>query len=197
MKQQSFFSDNQETIVPQIDGLSFIEDFITKEQEAELIKVIDSNAWNLDLKRRVQQYGYKYNYQNQAITKNDYLGELPLFLKDLADRLVELKIFEVIPNQAIINEYLPGQGISAHIDSSLFGSVICSMSLGSECVLDFTCDKKKDSILLKQRSLLVLKDNARFLWKHSIPSRKTDLIGGRKVNRTRRISITFRTFFAQ
>jgi len=41
-------------------------------------------------------------------------------------------------------------------------------------------------------SLFVLSGPARYEWQHCIPARKSDVIGGIKINRTRRISITFR-----
>ena len=44
----------------------------------------------------------------------------------------------------IVNEYEPGQGISPHIDNvKLFDAVVVSVSLGSECVMQFT-QKEKD-----------------------------------------------------
>ncbi|MFP3012585.1 MAG: hypothetical protein ACEY3D_06625 [Rickettsia sp.] len=54
MNQLSLF-DNK-IIIP---GLKYIEEYITVEQEDKLIKLIDSNPWITDLKRRVQHYGYK------------------------------------------------------------------------------------------------------------------------------------------
>lgn len=45
-------------------------------------------------------------------------------------------------NQLIINEYLPGQGINPHVDNpTLFSSPIVSVSLGSECVMEFDNEK--------------------------------------------------------
>jgi alkylated DNA repair dioxygenase AlkB len=42
-------------------------------------------------------------------------------------------------DQAIINEYQPGQGISPHVDCvPCFGPVVAAISLGSDCVMDFT-----------------------------------------------------------
>lgn len=54
MNQLSLF-DNK-IIIP---GLKYIEEYITAEQEDKLIKLIDSNPWITDSKRRVQHYGYK------------------------------------------------------------------------------------------------------------------------------------------
>jgi alkylated DNA repair dioxygenase AlkB len=46
---------------------------------------------------------------------------------------------------------------------------------------------------LQPASLLVLKGDARHMWTHAIPARKTDVFEGQKHTRYRRISLTFRT----
>ena len=61
--------------------------------------------------------------------------------------------------------------------------------------MDFT-DKNdrtnKIPLWLAPRSLVVLSDNARYNWLHSIPPRKTDEFEGHKHERMRRVSLTFR-----
>jgi alkylated DNA repair dioxygenase AlkB len=42
-------------------------------------------------------------------------------------------------------------------------------------------------------SAVVLSGEARSIWKHGIPARKTDQAAGVRVPRSRRLSITFRT----
>lgn len=97
------------------------------------------------------------------------------------------------PDQIIVNEYLPGQGISEHIDCTpCFGGTICSLSLGSSCLMDFTKGALKQSILLEPRSLLILKSDSRYLWKHGIASRRIDKLRSLQIKRERRISLTFR-----
>ena len=98
------------------------------------------------------------------------------------------------PSQAIINEYLPGQGISAHIDHPmLFHDPIVSLSLGSPCVMMFSKEDLKIPVLLPQRSLVILSGDSRWKWKHCIPARKFDEFAGRKIVRNRRVSVTFRS----
>ena len=112
----------------------------------------------------------------------------------ISQKLYDNKIFSQLSDQVIINEYNPGQGISPHIDCiPCFGGVICSLSLLSPCIMDFKKGKDKHQILLKPRSLLIMKDEARYEWKHSIASRKSDNINGTKTPRKRRVSMTFRT----
>ncbi len=156
-------------------GLTLQQSFITSLQEEELLKEIDSRPWLNDLKRRVQHYGYKYDYRTKG--KLDYLGEIPLFLKQ-----IDVGFYF---NQVIINEYLQGKGISPHIDLEIFGDTIASLSLGSSCTMDFTKGEERVSLLLPQRSLLILTDEARYTWKHGIKGAKSNIT-------SRRVSITFR-----
>lgn len=175
--------------LPPVEGLRYIPDFITQEQQTSLLAQIDKEPWLTDLKRRVQHYGYKYDYLSRSITKESYLGPIPTWLQiDLSS------IFQEAPDQIIINEYLPGQGIAAHTDCiPCFKEVIASLSLGGSCVMTFTKDIQKHSMLLQPNSLLVLSGPARYEWQHSIPARKTDIINSSKFVRTRRVSLTFRT----
>lgn len=175
---------------PKIKGLEYIPDFISTEEEVELIKLIDNQSWLNDLKRRVQHYGWKYNYTARKVDSSMRLGKLPDWLEKYLNRF---KAKDIDFDQVIINEYLPGQGISAHIDCvSCFEENIASLSLGSDCIMEFSDQRTKIPTLLERRSLAILSGDARYKWKHSIPSRKTDKFNGLIFNRNRRLSLTFR-----
>lgn len=180
---------------PDIIGLQYIHDFIDAETETTLIQTIDAQPWLADLKRRVQHYGWRYDYKARNVTSELRIGALPDWLQCYAVKLQQEKLFHETPDQVIINEYLPGHGISAHIDCvPCFAETIVSLSLGSPCLMDFTHGKtgEKSSILLEPRSLLVLTGDARYVWQHAIASRKTDRYQGQVIQRTRRLSLTFR-----
>jgi alkylated DNA repair dioxygenase AlkB len=179
-----------------IYGLELYFDFISPEEEKQLLKNIDNNLWLSDLSRRVQHYGYKYDYRARKIDNSYYLGELPNWLKNLALKLYNNNLIEFIPDQAIINEYEPGQGIASHIDCEpCFGDTIISLSLGSPCVMHFTREvnsSDKIPILLEPRSLVIMKNESRYNWYHGIPARKSDKFNDSVIKRQRRVSITFR-----
>ena len=122
------------------------------------------------------------------------LGDIPEWLSWLCNRLSDESIFKETPNQVIINEYMPGQGIAPHVDYlSNYGNTVASLSLGSPVVMDFISEeKKKISHLLEPRSLFVLSGSARFNWKHGIAPRKMDHFLGTVITRGRRLSCTFR-----
>lgn len=183
--------------VPEIDisGLTYISDFITSTEHDCLLSQIDQQPWLMDLKRRVQHYGYKYDYKARAIDNNAYLGPLPDWISSTCKKLHDTGIFLSTPDQVIVNEYLPGQGISAHIDCiPCFADTVASLSLGSSCIMEFSNPKtgEKKSIVLEYRSLIVLSGSARYKWQHAIPVRKSDIINGIKTERARRVSLTFR-----
>ncbi|MEO9457694.1 MAG: hypothetical protein ABJE63_17130 [Lentilitoribacter sp.] len=83
---------------PQPSGLSYKEDFITPEIEQTLVEKIDQSQWRNDLKRRVQHYGYRYDYKAGRVSRDDYLGEFPDWLDTLAYRLVDEDIFTAAPD---------------------------------------------------------------------------------------------------
>jgi len=186
--QLSFFP---ETIA--IPGLTYLPAIITAGQEQQLLRAIDSSHWITDLKRRVQHYGYRYDYKARNIDAASRLGDLPLWLKALASDLCTRQLFQDLPDQVIVNEYQPGQGIAAHIDCvPCFKETIASLSLGSSCMMDFTCGKEKREVYLEPRSLIVLTGDARYRWMHAIAARKSDRLNGIAIARSRRISLTFR-----
>lgn len=179
-----------------VPGLSYVPRYIDEAEEAELVAAIDASPWRHDLKRRVQHYGYRYDYRARAASESDYLGPLPDWLTPLCQRLVEEGYFQTAPDQVIVNEYQPGQGIAAHIDCvPCFGGTIASLSLGSPVVMEFTHAQtgERHDTTLEPGSLLCLSGPARTDWRHAIAARKTDMIAGVRVLRARRLSLTFRT----
>ena len=192
----SLFPELEPPGAPDIPGLSYAPDFVTAEEEVELIAAIDAAPWITELKRRVQHYGYRYDYKARSVTPEAYLGLLPDWLHALVERLTARAVFPTPPDQAIVNEYIPGQGISAHVDCvPCFGGVIASLSLGSGAVMQFSELEtgREQPIYLDRRSLVVLSGAARYQWRHAVPARKSDRVGGGVRLRERRLSITLRT----
>ncbi|MEQ9236251.1 alpha-ketoglutarate-dependent dioxygenase AlkB [Coleofasciculus sp. E2-BRE-01] len=182
-------------IVPDIPGLNLIPDYINTQEQNQLLEIIDQQEWSTQLKRRVQHYGYRYEYKKRTLASASYLGELPNWANQLGQRLVRDRVTPISPDQLIVNEYLPGQGITNHVDCvPCFGNTIISLSLGGRCVMNLTHAPTKTQIpvLLLPGSLLILQGVARYQWQHSIPARKTDQYQGKKLVRSRRVSLTFR-----
>lgn len=185
---------NQEAI-DAIAGLDYKKDYINESEHDRLMGLIDKQQWLHDLKRRVQHYGYKYDYKARKVARDMHIGKLPKWLEVLAEKLWKDRLMPEVADQVIVNEYKLGQGISRHIDCEpCFQNTIVSLSLGSDCVMDFInkFDKRKKSVWLERRSIVVLKNEARYKWLHGIAARQSDKWDGHKYKRRRRISLTFR-----
>lgn len=182
-----------------IPGLVVKPRYISDRDERRLLDMIGRQPWLTDLKRRVQHYGYRYDYRARQVNADSYLGPLPDWLVTLADRLHADSHAPAVPDQVVINEYEPGQGIAPHVDCvPCFGDTVLSLSLGSVCVMEFsrkTGDGQliKVPLLLEPGSLVVMRGPARYDWRHGIPPRKADRLDGRIYIRDRRVSVTFRT----
>lgn len=154
-----------------IPGLIYQDDFLTTDQECLLLDYIYKQKWNNSLTRRTQHYGYEYNYASRILKKT---SNIPSQLKNLTTLNYD---------QIIINEYKKGQSISPHIDhKKLFDNEIHIISLHDDCIMKFTLGNFCKTLKLKRRSRLILKNEARYIWKHSL-----------KYNgKNKRVSLTFR-----
>lgn len=176
-------------------GAEYVPNFLPQADQARLVDLLDQGTWNTELKRRVQHFGYRYDYRARAVMPNAYLGELPSWLSTLADQLVKLGYFAEVPDQVIVNEYDPGQGISAHVDCvPCFEDTIVSLSLLSNCEMVFRDrqSNERKAAILAPCSIVVLNGAARYDWAHEIPARKSDIVDGIRIARGRRVSLTFR-----
>lgn len=178
-------------------GANYQSAFVSLDEERILIDAIDRQRWSNELRRRVQHYGFRYDYKERIASEDQRIGEMPEWVVFLCDRLVERGVFPTRPDQLIVNEYEPGQGIAPHTDRDCFGPVVASVSIGSDCLMDIyrTPRSRGDAfqITLKRRSLLVLSGLARERWQHGIRPNKSDFQNNQKIPRKRRLSLTFRT----
>jgi len=184
-KQIDFFK----AALPEIPGLRYVREFITDREQQELVQNIEKGTWTHEFARRRQHFGMDYARPNS-------IGSTPLpgWIQSIAERVVERGLFTRLPVQALVNEYLPGQGISAHKDYAPFDEV-ASLSLLSGCLMEFAKPGTRivHSLWLEPLSIIVLTAEARHHWTHAIRPRRTDLVQGEKIPRQRRLSLTLRT----
>ena len=181
--------------IKKISGLTYISEYINECEQNYLLQIIDQQKWSIKDQRKVQEYGYKYDYKDGSFAASTHLGILPDWAQAIAVRLAEDSLMANIPDQVIVNEYQPGQGIVSHIDCiPCFGNTIITLSLGSECVINFTHSQSREDakILLEPGSLLIFKGGARYIWEHGITACEQDKYNGREIVRSRRVSLTFR-----
>ena len=209
MEQLHLFSSLEQQVIPQPDpppnnreatdvirGLRYVPDYIADYQHDWLIGKIGEQEWSYFGKRRMQNYGSKYDYNTGELKEESQRRELPEWLNRLSEKLHRDGHMTEVPNQVLISEYEPGQGIGGHIDKEpWFKDTIIILSLGTSCIMEFTKDvdrTKKVYVWLAKRSIAVLQKAARYEWLHGIPARKSDIWEGRKYIRQRRVSLSFR-----
>ncbi|CAN8303739.1 unnamed protein product [Cochlearia groenlandica] len=202
-----------------IPGLFLLHDFVSAEEEQNLLAAVDTQPWIGLAKRRVQHYGYEFCYGTRNVDTKKYLGELPSFVSSILERISLFRDLDKDPSslnldQLTVNEYPSGVGLSPHIDThSAFEDCIFSLSLAGPCIMEFrrysasawkvdsTNDEDKSSnsscikkaLYLPPRSMLLLSGEARYAWNHYIPHHKIDKVKDKVIRRSpRRVSFTFR-----
>jgi alkylated DNA repair dioxygenase AlkB len=178
--------------MPDVPGLAYVEDYVTAAEEHALLEAIDREPWLTEWARRRQIYGMSYG---SAKADARILGPLPAWVAPLAARVQQEGFLADDVVNVVVNEYTPGQGIGLHHDFPGFGPTVVAVSLGSACLLDLVDpDGDRRAVLdVAPRSLWVLGGEARSRWMHGIAQRKTDVLGGVKRPRGRRVSVTMRT----
>jgi alkylated DNA repair dioxygenase AlkB len=183
-----------------VPGLRYVRGWIDGDTQIDLLTEIDAAPWSGELKRRVQHYGYRYDYQRRSVPTDGPARRpappIPDWAAALAARLHQEGHLDRPAEQVIVNEYLPGQGISPHIDSvASFGPQVAAVSLASACTMEFLTAEadRRVPVRLEPGSLCVMTGPARETWRHTIPARKSDPVGEERVPRGRRVSVTFRT----
>lgn len=171
-------------------GLRTVVDFISVNEEKNLLQNVECGLWLNELSRRVQHYGWKYEYKLKRVKRDAYIGPLPEWASILARRLLSRGLLQEMPDQVIVNEYISNQGIAKHIDCpTCFRGPVVTISLGESWGMVFRSPNgEKRERVLQQRSAVILDGPARDVWTHEIPKRKKE---GTKL-RGRRVSLTFR-----
>ncbi|XP_072318003.1 tRNA (carboxymethyluridine(34)-5-O)-methyltransferase alkbh8 [Eucyclogobius newberryi] len=168
------------------EGLTVLDDFVSPEEEAQLLSSIDwssiceqDTAQKALKHRKVKHYGYEFRYDNNNVDKDKPLAAgLPVECMPVLERCIKRGCISVMPDQLTVNQYESGQGIPPHIDThSPFEDTIMSLSLGAQTVMEFRHpDGRLVAVVLPSRSLLVMKGESRYLWTHGITPRKFDMV---------------------
>ncbi|KAI9699609.1 MAG: hypothetical protein M1820_007109 [Bogoriella megaspora] len=123
----------------------YIPNFITEEEEAQILEKIPPNRWITLTHRRLQTHPSKLSSSNTLLA-----SPLPSFLTTpIIPRFQDLGLFKdtphKAPNHVLINEYQPGEGIMMHEDGGAYAPVVATVSLGGSLVLDLV-EKTEDGV---------------------------------------------------
>ncbi len=177
-------------------GATLVPDIVTEAEEQRILLRISLAPWLTDLSRRVQHYGYTYDYRAPGAGRHDPAPPFPRWATVIGERLSPF--FDgAMPQQCIVNEYLPGQGIGMHADHASFGDIVVSLSLADAWKMNFRPRNARPYVreglasdevaLLPRRSALVLRGDARHCHMHGIDR------AANAHRATTRVSATFRT----
>lgn len=162
------------------EGLVYRRDFISADEERELIAEIDRHEFQevrmrgQVARRTVLHFGWDYDYDGWKI----YPTTLPPpLLRALADRAAEAAgIQPESLEQFLVMRYPPGATIGWHRDAPMFGTPVIGVSLLYPCAMKFRRAQgegfEQYTQLLEPRSLYILGGAARSEWQHSIPAIK-------------------------
>jgi alkylated DNA repair dioxygenase AlkB len=168
-----FWTDTDEVNIP---GFYYIPEYLTREDEQQIMAILDNKHWIDGIKRRTQHYGYTYYHTRHNIPAlqpkqqpESHTGGLSDFQPWL-DKIMHYFPANHPPTQCLVNEYVGNQGIASHVDNpNCFGDVIVAFSLLKPVYMTFRPVEdfnKEIKILLEPRSLMVLENEARFKWRH-------------------------------
>jgi DNA oxidative demethylase len=173
-----------------VEGLAYQDDFVTPEEERELLELIEPLDFReiemrgQTAKRTVRHFGLGYDYDRAELVPVEPLPEGLEWLRERAAGLIERRPEELA--QVLVSRYPEGAGIGWHRDAPMFGSRIVGVSLAAPARMRFQRTVKGErevaAIELLPRSAYVLSGKARWSWQHSVPPAKA-----------LRYSVTFRT----
>jgi alkylated DNA repair dioxygenase AlkB len=189
-------ADLFESSPPLPDGLRYQADFLTIDEEAELLQHIatlplrEARYKQYTARRRTVSFGSGYDFGSNALRP---APPIPDWLLSLRDRAAE---WIVQPAQAfahaLVTEYQPGTALGWHRDVPDF-CVVVGISLAGWARMRFRPHPPQAAsrldpfaLDLAPRSAYVLQGEARWRWQHAVSPTKG-----------LRYSITFRTMAAQ
>lgn len=197
--------DFQETLINEVKVHS---NYITESEERTLLDEIDE-AFHQIRYESSDVFGYTADYRQVEKT----------LWNSSANIIKKIKNFVFPPGHSRYDfeqvvDYQPSGFMRSHIDDEeTCGNIVAGLSLLSDCVMRLAYEddrvvtlrrgvsmQRKDrliivDVLLKRRSLYVMKDTMRYKFTHEILNKDDSLFKGKRIQRGRRIAVMFRNKF--
>jgi alkylated DNA repair dioxygenase AlkB len=159
-----------------VPGLDLHGDFVTERQEADIVMralvpargaVRPARSSPIGSERaRVERYGMT------VYTTGNVSSEIPVYLRELCQRIHADGITKELPNSVSINEYKKGQGLVSHVDNPDGGDEICILGLAGDAQMKMECIDHDAhhhvEFTFPRRGLLVMTGMARWFYTHGV-----------------------------
>ncbi|NXX48656.1 ALKB4 dioxygenase, partial [Tricholaema leucomelas] len=127
-------------------GVFLMEEFISEEEESEIVELMDRDDWKPSQSgRRKQDYGPKVNFKKQRLKPGSFSG-LPSFSKKIVAQMEACSVLGGFsPVEQCNLDYRPerGSAIDPHFDDCwLWGERLVTLNLLSQTVLSMSCDSE-------------------------------------------------------
>ncbi|XP_042287695.1 alpha-ketoglutarate-dependent dioxygenase alkB homolog 4 [Thunnus maccoyii] len=163
-------------------GVFVWENFISEEEEEELISTMDQDVWNQSQSgRRKQDFGPKVNFKKRKVRVGSFSGLPALSHKVVLRMQQEPSLADFQPVEQCNLDYHPerGSAIDPHLDDSwLWGERLVTVNMLSDTTLTMSLEEGLPevglaeevhvAVHLPRRCLVVLYGEARHRWKHGI-----------------------------
>ncbi|KAG2459107.1 LRWD1 protein, partial [Polypterus senegalus] len=134
----------QEALSFSFPGIILLKDFVSEEEEMELVRLMDLSDWKKSQSGRFKQdYGPKVNFKKQKVKVGSFSG-LPSFSQNVIERMKKWPILcGFQPVEQCNLDYHPSRGsaIDPHFDDNwLWGERLVSLNLLSPTTLSMSSD---------------------------------------------------------
>lgn len=158
-----------------VSGFSYFGDFLSAAEERHLLGHLEREPFeSLHMRgqrtrRSVVSYGLQFR---------PHVGELgpapplPGYLRSVRVRAANLiGMNGDVLEQSLLTRYPQGSDIGWHTDHRSFGEVVVAISLQGDATLAFRRERQTHRVLIRRRSLYVLRDAARYEYEHKVTAR--------------------------
>ncbi|PAV63511.1 hypothetical protein WR25_07684 [Diploscapter pachys] len=175
----------------EMDGLMLVENFLTTEEETDILKMIDKVEWAVSQSgRRKQDFGPKVNFKHRKVKTDNFEG-MPEYADFVLEKMRSIdakRLGNYFPYEMCNLEYeeVKKRGIEMHQDDMwIWGNRLISINLINGTVMTLTNESTRQLcyVLMPHRSLLCMADSIRYDWKHGVMAYHV---------RGRRIALTMR-----
>ena len=181
-----------------IPGLFLAPDFLTKEEERDLLEKINKTSpdWKMSKWNGAclsKHWGVELDVVTRVIDDTASTSKMPPFLNMYIERMCQGGSYMPMagwkPNECNSNKYIKAEGhfLSAHFDDrQLSGELLANISLQGDAEMVYKNPKTKETVTvyLPRRSLQIVTKESRYSWTHGIPHAS--------LRCKERVSLTFR-----